>query len=161
VALLDRIANRDSIQEMDAARSDRYWDALACAGDDRDFGACYLFGYVIEMLLKVAYFRFIAIPPSDDLRPFLVSVGRSPRFARRGRLHNIESWAEELLEVRQRRWRPLDPSLAGALLMNTAEVAANWSEVLRYRRSIPAGDEATQLLRLADWFVDHRDALWR
>lgn len=161
MGLIARSASYDSVQEMDAARLDRYWDALACAHDDRDFGACYLFGYVIEMSLKLAYFRFIDVPPADDLGELLRRAGRGSRFSKKpGRLHNVESWAEELLEIRQRRGRPFDPALAGAVTSRAAQVAGNWSEVMRYRRSIPAGDEACQLLEQADWFIGNHQALW-
>ena len=161
MGLVSRSASTDSIQEMDAARRDRFWDALTCGIDERHFAACYLFGYAIEMSLKVAYFRLISTNVVADLAPHLKTVGRQPRFKQRGRLHNVVAWADQLLEIRRLQGRPLSPALTGELILRAKQVAGNWSEVMRYRRSIKAVDEACQLLELAEWFSRRHDDLWR
>lgn len=160
--LVSRLAIQDSVQELDAARMDRYWDALCLGthvGGGREFGACYLFGYVIEISLKVAYFRFLSIGLTDNLRPYLAAA--SPSFRRRKvNLHNVEVWAEHLLQTRQRYGRPLEPVLAAMLLIKAKDVALNWAEWMRYRRSISASDDVSKIHALADWFIDRHHALW-
>lgn len=161
MGLLERCATCDSIQEMDAACEDRFWDALTCGTEQRHFVACYLFGYAVEMSLKVAYFRFIGKRVADDLASELRTVGRQSRFQQRGRLHNVVAWADHLLEIRERQRRPLSPALTGELMLRARQVAGNWSEVMRYRRSIEAVDEACQLLAQAEWFASRHGDLWR
>ena len=156
------MTGNDSIHEMEAAREDRYWDALACSCENRDFGACYLIGYAVEMGLKTAYFNFLGVPPANDLRQSLTSVARSPLFSgRRRNLHHLLAWAEALIETRVLHGRVLDPLLASTLLIRVGEFVWNWSEVMRYRASVDAQDEAVRLFRGADWIFAHYPRLWR
>jgi hypothetical protein len=159
MGLLARGAAYDSVPEMDAACNDRYWDALTCALDGRDFAACYLLGYAIEMLLKTACFRFLGVPVTANLQPHLIAVRQQPRF-RGVSLHDIQAWVDYLLDVRNRRGQPLDAALAGALVIRVATVAQHWSEVMRYRRAIPAADEANELHRQFEWLVNRYIQLW-
>jgi len=162
MSLLVRMASNDSIHEMEAAGHDRYWDALACSCDNREFGACYLIGYTVEMALKTAYFSFLGVPPADDLGPRLNMVRRSPMFqGRRRNLHHLLAWAELLVETRTQRGRPLNPLVASALLIRVGEFVWNWSEVMRYRASVGAEDEAIRLFRGADWILANHLQLWR
>jgi hypothetical protein len=156
------MAQVDSIQQMEAARADRYWDALACGCDGRTFGACYLLGYAVEMALKTAYFRFLGVPTRADLRPHLLSQAVSVYFrGRQRRLHDLVAWAELLILTRIQRGRPLDSMVASGLLTHVGEVALNWSEVMRYRRAIDAESEAVIVFRGEEWVHAHYDQLWR
>lgn len=168
--LLVRIAGFDSIDEMEAAREDRYWDSLTCALNDREFAACYLMGYAIEILVKTAFFRFDGIHAGADLRPSLRVARRHPRFTQPTGLstiqahgiHNVRAWGDLLIDARQRAGpaRAMDPILAGKLVYELRWVENNWSETLRYRRSIPAAEEIARLLSIADWLRTHYSAFW-
>lgn len=166
--LLTRIAPHDSIDEMEAAREDRYSDSLTCALDGREFAACYLMGYVIEMLLKSAFYRFDGVPLVADLRGGLRSARKHPRFKpvtgspsilAHG-LHNIRAWGDHLIDTRQRTGRALDVRVASRLVYELCWVQNNWSETLRYRRSIPASDEVHRFLKIADWLRSEYVTLW-
>lgn len=169
VSLLDRISENDTIEEMEFAWQDRYWDSLTCALEERGFAAGYLMGYAIEMLLKSAYFRFQGVAADDDLRPHLRRERGHPHFApkastrknRASGLHDIAAWADHLIAERARAGRALDALLAGRLLYEMGWVADNWSELLRYRRSIPVGEEIDRLLAVADWLTANHPVLWR
>jgi hypothetical protein len=69
VARVQSIEAWDTWRGMESAADERFWDGVSLAKGDqpRRAGAIYLLGYVAEMVLKVAYFRFTGIPPSSDL----------------------------------------------------------------------------------------------
>lgn len=166
--LLDRLASTDSVREMEQAAEDRYWDALTCGLESRSFGACYLLGYVVEMLLKCAFFRYDGRSLDSDLRPYLSAAAREETFRRGDHsrrfaghpLHNIEAWINHLVEARDRADDPLDPRLAARLIVEGSWVARNWSEAMRYRRSVEAGPEAERFLEVADWIRSNHMDLW-
>lgn len=159
MGLVLRSSSYDSVQEMDAARNDRYWDGLSCAVDGREFGGCYLLGYAIEMALKLAYFRFRGVAPTDNLAKEL-STARQLARKRNANLHNLGFWVDTLIAERCDTGDPLDPALAGALQMLVSNATRQWSEILRYRRSIPARAECEELCEAYNWIMDHYHRLW-
>ncbi|MFH0980959.1 MAG: hypothetical protein V2A79_05420 [Planctomycetota bacterium] len=150
----------DTLEEMDAAREDRYWDGLACACEDRAFGASYLFGYAIEMALKVALFRFRHVMPMADLRPELTRVRLMAKTRGVRNLHDLSFWAETLLAERLGSGLPLDPISAGILRAEVGAAAYHWSEVLRYRRSVAADRECEELRGAYEEIVSLYPQLW-
>jgi len=160
MALRALVGISDTIQEFEGARVDRYWDAVACALERRYFGAAYLLGYAVEMLLKVSYFRFLGVGLADDLRAHLKSARHKAHGRGAQNLHDITFWADMLIGERVARSNPMDTLIASDLRLNTAEVASNWWEAFRYRRSLPAEGEFHRLLELADWFETHQRTFW-
>jgi hypothetical protein len=161
MGLLARISSIDSIQEMEQAKQDRFLDGLACAKQERFFVACYLLGYVIEMALKLAYFRLRPVGVAQNLDRELAAARQMSRARGVRSLHDMAFWAESLIEERKRTGRPLDAVLALELATRAGQVAQDWTEVLHYRRSVPADDAYVRLRAQVKWFLSARQQrLW-
>jgi hypothetical protein len=63
--------------------------------------------------------------------------------------------------TRVQQGQSLPAGFAGELIARVAEAKANWREVMRYRRSIPAAAEADLLNGIAEWFMENHLAMWR
>ncbi|GIK15399.1 MAG: hypothetical protein BroJett003_03630 [Planctomycetota bacterium] len=159
MGLKHRLSGGECISGFEQAREDRVLDALTCALDQRNFAACYLFGYAVEMMLKCAYFRFAGVEPYADIGPHRAQARRQQARLRQTE-HDLRAWAEALVEERNNRGRALDPGLAGAFLHHVLTIADHWSEVLRYHPSIPADSEAAEMCNQIDELQKLYPLLW-
>ncbi|NOT00053.1 MAG: hypothetical protein HOP29_05450 [Phycisphaerales bacterium] len=157
MSLLNRVSPVESLQEIESAQSDRYWEAMALAVSDggHSYGACYLLGYVIELAIKSAYYRFVGASPVADVGRHLQASGLKGR-----ERHDLEAWYEILFSSRIQRGNPMDPVVAGAFKQRIQVAARHWREILRYRRAIPAESECNELLGIADWLIRNHRSLW-
>jgi hypothetical protein len=159
--LLARLPTPETWPEIEQAAEERFWDgyALATHTDRRELGAVYLFGYVIEMLLKTAFYRVHGTPPYSD-------IGRDRRGARTGvgyrprNDHDLSYWMHVLERARVVAGRPLDAALVGAMALNIAVASVHWRESLRYRAVVPAEQEVRELVSAVEWIRDHYSRLW-
>ena len=87
---------------MERAAEQRFWDGLALAMGDagHETGAVYLLGYVAEMFLKTACFRFVSVPAGQDIAPVLCAVRNHALWTGRN-LHDLRSWIDFLIDIRQ------------------------------------------------------------
>ncbi len=153
MGLLNQTSSIDSIQEMEQAREDRFRDGLACAQSARFFAACYLLGYVIEMAMKLAYFRVRSVAITQNLVGELKAARQMARKRGVRNLHDIAFWADTLISERRNMGRPLETELAIELASRARQVSRDWAEVLRYRRSVPAEDAYVRLRTQVEWFL--------
>jgi len=165
MTLISRVSNFDTWAELQRAADERYWDGMSLATDpeDRRCGALYLWGYVAEMLLKVAYYRIRSVPYGEDLRNELAGMrdrALALGFTWRGNWHNLESLVSLLIQERSTRGRPLDAYFAEELRHHIDAIAENWSETLRYKdvRALP--EETALVFRSLDWLRSHVTELW-
>ena len=61
----------ETIQDMESAAEDRYWEGWELAVQGHHVGAIYVLGYVAEMLLKINAFRVDGALPGDPVGPRL------------------------------------------------------------------------------------------
>lgn len=148
--------------QMELAAEQRYWDGLTLALGEAgsETGALYLLGYVVEMLLKTAYFRVTSIAPAHNLAPHLRTAHRDARW-RGGNLHNLQSWFYLLNDVRFFQGKPWNPVLASSIERHVLVVDAHWRESLRYTAFAANGAELEETLASVDWLLTQYDSLWR
>ncbi len=156
----------ECIREFDLAATERYRDAAALSLGERRAGAVYLYGYVVEMLLKAAYFRALRYADTapislTDLRTAAGdnpgSTARTLGLAGTRNLHDIGAWAELLVAFRTTRG-PVYPDVGfGALLLNRVTVVRQrWAETIRYHKNTAYQHELERVEYACRWVVDHR-----
>lgn len=128
-------------------------------------GGVYLLGYVAEMILKAAYFRFIGAASEDRLdwlftQPaFRTSVNASAVVTEN--FHSLKFWTELLLTARQQRKRPLPIHVTNALRHYTDLLFENWQVDMRYSALVVAAQEWRDVQEAVLWFYHNHDSLWR
>lgn len=135
-------------------------------------GAIYLSGYVVELVLKSAYFQAEGVYGSaDDLERLCKKpnglVDRSGSsvwsaqphallgYSERG--HDLLAWYYALNRIRA---TPMRAGVASSALNHTAQVAAVWGTFRRYDSRPAFGHEARLVHTSVRWLYDNRVALW-
>ena len=151
----------ESWSTLHAAAEERFWDGfdLATSEAGRHTGAIYLFGYVAEMLLKVAFFRVRGFPAYGNVYPHL-HIAQNHAAWTGGNLHSLEAWTEVLIATRASLGIPLDTVFASQLRMNVAVLVSHWRESLRYKYSEADSQELREVFDLVDWLLANRNVLW-
>lgn len=167
MSLISRISGFDTWAELERAAEERYWDGMALATDPegRHCGAVYLWGYVAEMLLKVAYYRFRnKVKPTDDVQAELVGIpARAKLLGLRWparNLHRLNSLALLLIEERKIESNPMDPYVAAQLQGHVNLLMGHWTEILRYKDEKATPFESSEVLNSIDWLWSNWSSLW-
>jgi hypothetical protein len=156
-SLIDR-CQHDSIYEFTAAASQRWHDAISLLRQERKTGAIYLFGYVAEMTLKAAYFRFVGFPSATAITRKDLDAARGwakvAGIAWQGNLHSLSSWAELLVTRRQTTAGGAYPivGFGTQILTHAQTLQRHWSELLRYHKNTAYDHECRSAHEIADWF---------
>jgi hypothetical protein len=156
----------ECIHEFDLAATERYRDAVALSLAGRRTGAIHLYGYVVEMLLKAAYFRVLRFGDTTpvDLPAMRAAVGDNPASVARTlglagtrNLHDIGAWAELLVAFRTTHG-PVYPDVRfGVVLIDRVGVVRErWSETIRYHKNTAYEHELERVESACRWLVDHR-----
>jgi hypothetical protein len=166
---------------LHAAAQERFYDGvlLATGPEERRLGAIYLFGYVMELLLKTAFYRGcdfertrVVVPRrdlenhpawSDARRPLSdAQMGRQPR-----NLHDLEQLARAVIVLRRRPpSRPYDPVFAGEVIRTVGDVSRHWRESLRYKHAKRDGKTLVSMAQLQEvragvsWLLINQERLW-
>jgi hypothetical protein len=166
LSLLDRISPRETWADLESAADERYRDAerLAAAPKSRRTGAVYLLGYVFEMLVKAAYYRFVGLAATQDVSPVLRGMPTRARYLNlpwQGNRHNVGSLADLLVFERRAQGRPLPTALEAQLVGFAWAVAnAHWTETLRYKDTLATEAEVREMFRSVDWLYGQYAVLW-
>jgi hypothetical protein len=160
LARLALLEPEETCPRLQAAAMERFWDGfdLATSKDERRLAAVYLLGYVVEVFLKVAFFRVRAWPADQ---PIDLDAVRTHAAWAGGNLHNLTGLADVLIAERGILNRPLDPVFAGELRRRVLVVASHWRENLRYRATPALGEELAEVCQSVDWLVANAEELWR
>lgn len=158
---------------VEAAR-ERGDDALALYLQDRHTSALYFFGYVVELLLKVAFFRCLGestatpwrAPPGERslLRRFrqqltdLSAAGNWVAYDMEG-LHALDGWAWLLMKT-WRRTDSYDRHLAQQMVRRVLAVRDVWSVELRYWPGHAAAANVERVVPHIDWLEQHLTRTW-
>lgn len=124
----------------------------------------YLFGYVFEILVKTAYYRFVGLRSTDsvahELRG-LPSKAKSLGLEWQGNRHNVESVAQLLIRQRRSQDRPLHEAVGPSLVGHAAKLSRfEWSEKLRYKNVVASDSELLSVRNSVDWVRANYAALW-
>src|SRR5687767_6802050 len=136
--------------EMENAARQRFWDglALACGEAGNSAGAVYLWGYVVEMLLKCASLRVRTnVSPTQNIVPILEQE--------RIKHHHLLNLLNDLRTVRYAASRGLDSVLEGALRNHVDVLEQNWDIGLRYRSSSATEAELREVYEAVEWMVSN------
>jgi hypothetical protein len=162
----------ETLQDMESAADDRFWEGLELATQGRLLGALYVWGYVAEMLLKVGAFRVDGASPGEMVGPRLgpAKVYGKARFSHIGYEsgHSVEFWAAFLREKRVDAGRPFSAVAWSDLALRASNIHARWLVSLRYRSlTLPplatsAIDFQAETLQMSEdigWILNNRVAL--
>lgn len=167
-------SGRDSLGKLESAAVFRMREAEALYADGQRLGAVYLYGYVIEISLKAAYYRVIGLVPSTLIDKHLHRLPAENAIKAMTGLpshlqgpasagHNVVGWARLLDQQRAAPGVggvPLDPSLAAKLHNRMQDVFHCWAEFLRYRANRPYHQEVETIRESARWIRRRYRELW-
>ena len=170
---LVRRAGDDTLGKLEAAGRARFREARRLE-DVEPLGAVYLYGYSIEIRLKVAYYRTIGLVPQSVINPGLHrrpaenAINRLPQLPRHpsggpSAGHHLVGWARLLEQERatQPGRTPMPPALATAMHAHVDTAFSCWVESLRYRANKPTVIELDAVRYAARWFRANSNGLWR
>lgn len=123
----------------------------------------YLLGYVAEMVLKTAYFRFRRESITRDVKDMISFARRNGRSYIAGiadeSYHSVLFWAELLRVERQATNRSL-PSITDTYLATFSRtVYLNWWIEMRYHPNRVTRFDALEMLEATSWLFDNRAEL--
>ncbi len=133
--------------------------------EDTRAGGIYLLGYVAEMVMKAAYFRFTGAE-SEDRVLWLIEGKEFKDVARQvgspsEHNHSIEFWLEALLNERKRKNRTLPRHLQMTLQTYVQTIHNGWSVEMRYLALQFSGTEWREYQTAIQWLKNRHQTLWR
>jgi hypothetical protein len=171
---LVRRSGRDSLGKLEAAAIGRMREAEALFVAGQRLGAVCLYGYVIEISLKTAYYRLIGLVPAtlvdkhlhrfpaeNSIKAMVGLPAHPPGPTIAG--HNVIGWARLLHDHRSAPLPgrvPLDAKLATELHGRMQDAFNCWAEFLRYRANVPYNKEVQTMWDSARWIRRHYRELW-
>ncbi len=154
------LANRlgfDTISGFRQSARERFTEAELLAGHRNPFGAIYLYGYSVEMIIKAAYFRALGHGPTQEIKPSdrgLAKGHATDLGIRISGPHDFVGWALLLVEFNGSLPRPTYDEPFGSELVNRAIMAyRNWRPEMRYRVAITSPQEVEAVRSSACWFL--------
>lgn len=150
----------DSIDQFRGAAGFRNAEAWLLAGSGHGGAAVYLWGYVVEMTIKAAWFALLGY--GDDQSIGLGDLRRAKEKALSykivwpGNFHDLNCWAQLLIRHRTFLKRPYTVyHFDRALLAHSQRVYNRWREWLRYKKNVPYPFEVQSVAESAGWFLKH------
>ena len=164
-------AGVDTVGKLEAAGSRRYREAESLFNAQQPLGAIYLFGYSVEVRLKVAYYRSIGLvstsviqgnvhrkPAEDAINGMFNATPRLPPGPSPG--HHVIGWARLLEQTRAANGTPLAIAIADQMHAHAQNLFLCWVEFLRYRGNKPYDMEVQAVRFAARWFRANARRLW-
>jgi hypothetical protein len=156
----------ECIRELELASSARHTEARHLAEAGRRTAAIYLFGYVVEMTLKVAFLRLAGHGDEQEITPTILRsyAGTSPTSTARTlglpgttNLHDLASWADLIVAYRaDRRLLYSTPELRTMVVANTRIVHERWVETIRYHANVAYQHELVRVQQACGWILEHK-----
>jgi hypothetical protein len=155
----------ETLQDFELSARQKYWAGLELMASGHEATGVYVLGYVAEMLLKNACFRFDGGRPGDPVGPYMGPARRwmgvyYPLIDSEA-YHSVWFWAVLLRHKRRRAGRSLDVGIDQALLHHVRHVYRNWWVSMRYRSDAPQPVELQAVYNGITWLLDHYALLWR
>lgn len=157
-------ATPETLQELELAAEERYWDALELFAAGRNGAGIYLMGYVAEMTLKVGFFRLDGARPADLVKPRL---GPAKTFVKRMNpglhhesYHSLFFWIHAIRIKRilngLDRSRPVDMQA----LQRMRRLYQIWWIEMRYRSDQSSQRDVNDVYEDVTWLLDNRIHIW-
>jgi hypothetical protein len=150
----------DTISGFERAAQQRFQDGEALRASGRDGGAIYLYGYVVEMVLKAACYRLFGHPPHapvESARPIVETwIGELalPVVTRKLQPHDLDAWASGLVWFRDNIHGVSYPiAFTLSLGTNTDVVLQYWLPGIRYQELPWGPPESAEVSTAAAWFL--------
>ena len=160
----------ETLQEFELAWELRYAEGrqLIVGQSDQNTVATgiYLLGYVAEMILKVAYFRFYKPETgnmiSSRLFPTRERAKNEGLVIDDEKFHSLAFWLTMLLYEREQERRPIRPKeLELNLRRRIDRLYQNWWVDMRYRAAPATVQDGLDVLEDVTWLIKHHTHLWR
>jgi hypothetical protein len=156
----------ETIQEFELAAQQKYDEALDLMVSGKGGAGIYLMGYVAEMLLKNAYFRFIGLRPADRIDESRRVPARRRGEALLGRgscegYHSLRFWTLLLIHERGRTGRLLPIEIRNRFVHCTRRLYQHWWIGMRYRYDRCDTRHVRTVFSDVNWLRDHYLRLWR
>lgn len=155
----------ETLQGFELAAEERYMDALELVSRGNATGGVYVAGYVAEMLLKNAVFRFDGARPSDEIAPRLGPVRKWAKMflplIDHDSYHSIWFWALVLRKKRRNAGKLLPEDMDGELVRRARRIHQGWSVALRYHGFVVGMDDARRIIADVSWLRSRSSILWR
>jgi hypothetical protein len=151
----------DTWPGLERAAIERFWDAteLAVSHEGRRTAALYLYGYVVEIALKVAFFRLLGWPAAQPIQLKALNTHAAWQ-GKNG--HDLAAIVDVLIAERCLPGNvPFNPVFAASLKRRVLTTASHWREVIRYRCTAAAQAEVAEAYECAEWILENRKDLWR
>lgn len=169
---LVRRAGGDTLGKLEAAARMRFREAEKLYAAGEPLSAIYLYGYSVEIRLKVAYYRMKGLVRrssiTDRLRRdaerevtrLLKATSPPPPVGPTG--HHVMGWTFLVQATRGATGRtPLAVEFVRKLHEHVDTISTCWSVDLRYRANRPYNDEVQGVCAAARWFRVNAGRLWR
>ena len=166
MALLNRLAPIETIDDMLLASNARYDEGLALLDAGYRDGGIYLLGYAAEMILKTSFCR---VEPTVRLsievrsrfsvaeRHWTRMAGQPPRDYE----HNLKFWEFVLPLERAARRKPVLGIIVSQTLSKCVQVVAgNWGVKMRYQNANATPQEAENVRDAVSWMRNNQKTLW-
>lgn len=165
MSLRDRLPRHETIAEFEAARFDRFHDALTLGAEGRRLGAMYLLGYFVEMTLKSAFFRLLGFRADEpiaakDLKTAAglarhdLQVDVDPE-----QYHGLVFWVQAIIALRDHFGDPVPYDVLRELAWRSQRMSAYWRPSMRYSRDVTVPNDWRGLLADAHWLRENCDKL--
>jgi hypothetical protein len=145
----------DSIDHFIHAAEQRYNEAHVLASNGFAAGAVYLYGYVVEMLIKAACFRLMGLPPTFPIegkdRAVIAEDMKANNLAT-GAQHDLLGWAQWLVFRKPVLTSQPYPQPFGLAIIAQADVVHQlWHPDMRYRAQSVPGPDLLAVQTATDW----------
>ena len=157
----------ETILGFEAAAEEKYEDGFSLMASPSPGNGVYLMGYVAEMLLKAAYFRFQGLPDADPLTFHHLKQARQDAKNLYGvtadddHFHGVDFWGELVTQARRHKNLPLSLSVEQELDQRTKRLAQNWFVEMRYFSLKISLKDVEAVLDDVVWIKSHYEELWR
>lgn len=159
-------SNPETLEEFELAWRMRYAEGMLLLDNPKTrSGGVYLLGYVVEMILKTAYFRFVGAKSQDQIDALLTAIAFKSAAKKLPvdveSYHSLLFWMELLVTARDQQRRRLPAHLHTALRSYSEILHENWLVEIRYHSLEPAAEEWHAVQEAVNWFNNHHASLWQ
>lgn len=149
----------DTIGQFELAAASRLQDALALRARHRNHWALYTLGYVVEMHLKIAYFRLYGLKEGEGAE---IALRMARAWARQlgipgatRSLHDLDFWLRLIVAEREFARRPLQPAWVHIMAAHVQQVATCWLPEMRYRSGAIEMEQFQRFAGSVAWIVQN------
>jgi hypothetical protein len=151
----------ETVQELELAAADRYWEGLELMALGRHGAGIYLMGYVAEMRIKLACFRLLGASNVDPVESLRTSARR--RASSAGLVtdhegyHSLVFWHDLIVHQRSLIGRP---ALSPDFTHRVGRLYHTWWVEMRYHPDVATATDADHVFEDVSWLDRNYAMLW-